>query len=511
MQLKSFLQKHFWLIALTLLGFALIAIVYRVTTVCISQDCYWQLTLAKSWAQGHGHYLYGRPHNIFQPGYSIAVAIFSFVFKDFYLSGKLVNVIFGTLMIPLTYFLWKYLENKKVAVLSAVLLAIQPAALMHRTLTLTDVLLSFFIILSIVSLYYSQKNMRFIMITGFAASAAALTRPEGYAVTAAIILTLFIWNKLYIINNLKTFLKNKYVIIGCLLFLVPLLSWWTRNWILLHEIFTNYYNVKDIQPFGHMGLTWIKTICETMTIPLFILALFGIIWSLKKKSKTYLPIYLAILFYSALHMYFPRGHERFVLGILPLLLGLFSLGFFSIFEFLKNWKPNWNKLIIPITTILIIIIIIFNFNILITKEIPNWSTAETNHVLFKELGEWFDKNTPDNSAILAGDPAVYEFFIKKKVYGYDEANYMANINMQMNPSLKSSIWTFYPYYCKSRGIHYMVARDQMEWYYQYTQHPLADEFKEYKVSVNNEIVTLEPLKLFESKSGTKIYLYKVDW
>src|SRR3989344_2655787 len=151
----------------------------------------------------------------FFPLYPIAIKLFSYLFKDFFISGVLVSNLSLLIMSFVLYKLTKLLFNDKIALSSVKFLFLYPTSFIYSAVYAESMLT----LLIILACYLSEKKK--ILPSVIVASLAALTKLSGILVTMPLM-----------INHLKSYFKtykdfrskvnNQAVITKFLLILLPL-------------------------------------------------------------------------------------------------------------------------------------------------------------------------------------------------------------------------------------------------------------------------------------------------
>lgn len=117
----------------------------------------------------------------YQPLYSIIIAFFHLFFKDIEFCGKLVSVISGALLVIVIYLLAKKLYNKKIALMSAILVVFYPIYVSCSTEVLTESLYTFLrtaaILTGLIALKTGKKV--YFITTGVMIGLSYLTRAIG--------------------------------------------------------------------------------------------------------------------------------------------------------------------------------------------------------------------------------------------------------------------------------------------------------------------------------------------
>jgi len=99
-------------------------------------------------------------------------------------SMRIVEVIFGVLTVAIMYLLTKKLFNEKVALISSLLLAVTPLHVIYSRFAYTDVMLLFFMLVSVLFTEYSfdRKSYRYPLLAGLFAALAFLTKYSAIVV-----------------------------------------------------------------------------------------------------------------------------------------------------------------------------------------------------------------------------------------------------------------------------------------------------------------------------------------
>ncbi|MHB2155324.1 ArnT family glycosyltransferase [Calditrichota bacterium GD2] len=168
----------------------------------ISPDGTHYALLGFNWLH-HGHYVSGGsqfPDVIQPPLYPLLLGLFSFVVSP-ELGGKLVSLIFGLGLIAMAYwFVIRLSQNRKLAGVTALLVAFSPALVAVSSQVATESLFLFllFSVFSTLSLFIKDehpKARRFLILAGMCSGLAYLTRPEMIAYIFMAVIILLVWRK----------------------------------------------------------------------------------------------------------------------------------------------------------------------------------------------------------------------------------------------------------------------------------------------------------------------------
>jgi hypothetical protein len=135
--------------------------------------------------------------NVFSPGYPLFIALVHLVVPDLEPAGRLASVLFGTLLISLSFFLGKraFKDNGKALWLSF-LVAVHPYLIRYSGEVLSESLTTFLFTLSVFLFYiaWQEKRRLLIAFSGFCLALCYLTRPEYLIYYAPLILAL-LWKR----------------------------------------------------------------------------------------------------------------------------------------------------------------------------------------------------------------------------------------------------------------------------------------------------------------------------
>lgn len=246
---------------------------------------------------------------------------------------KILELIFASGSIYLTYLIAKNIFNEEVGLVSALFLAFSPTFFFFSTIALSGVPSLFF---SLLGVYFFINKKYFA--TGLFAGIAFMTRFIQLFIFLTLILVLFIY-----FNKEKTFFKKTFkLLIGFSFFTIPYLIF---NFINYGNIFYPFLLqnilVKTTGFIYHIPF-WFYFIFLFKENFLYILSFFGIFLILRKKSnikKTTIVLIFSI-FFIFLNL-IKHKEMRLLIVILPYLYILTS---YMIIDF-KNKLKNKNKII----------------------------------------------------------------------------------------------------------------------------------------------------------------------
>jgi hypothetical protein len=333
-------------------------------------------------------------------------------------------------------------------------------------------------------------------LAAFTAGLSALTRWEGYAVVGTVIF--YITWKLQASNKHERSMFISIVIV----MLIPA-AWLLRNVILTG----NMLSVDHLLYFGEpsLGLGWFYAFVDAIAWPLLLLSVIGLLLSFRK-YKSYVILYVFFTFYSVIHIIWPVSGSRYVIPLMPILLGWSSL---ALFNFLNNAGLGKDRVSKTVRYAVygIIITIFLCASLLYVQE----QTVKFNneYKLERELAKWLNENADKNSTTLVADTAIVGFYTDARLIGYDDYTGYVYKTLRDNPSQKWSI-LLYIKFLKENNIHYFVPYSSTSTHYYFGTKTLADNFQETNFTIDDQNISLEPIKIFYDDQNRRLYLYRVD-
>jgi 4-amino-4-deoxy-L-arabinose transferase-like glycosyltransferase len=312
--------------------------------------------------------------------------------------------IIGALSVCLVYLLGKKLFNKKVAVYSAILFLLIPLHVVYSAKILTDVMFTFFVLLTFFSFWkgYEEENKKHKILFGVFLALTLLSR-----YTALWIIPIFLIYFLVRDKSLK-FAKDKYLWYSVLVFFITLIPW------LIYGIF-EYNNplgafIHGFKASGYWGglQSWtffFQYWWQMFSIIgfVFVIALIYILYKKEffKKEIYFLLIWFA--FFLGMAIYMPHKEDRFILAIVPT-IALIS-GYFI--DEIKKYK----KFILAG----IILISLFSLSSQFYKTFEN-SYTDTN-TCFLESNKFLE-GVNKNSVIITDESTVIYYYTKLETKFY---------------------------------------------------------------------------------------------
>jgi hypothetical protein len=284
-------------------------------------------------------------NNVFSPGYPLFVGLLHLVIPDVELAGRLISVLFGTLLIWLSFvFGRRVFRDDKKAVLLSFLVAFHPLLVTYSGKVLSESVATFFFCLTIFLFYVSwQENRRLLLgLAGFCLVLTYLTRPEYLVYYGPLILLLLASKRLS----------------DSLIFLLPLCVIGSLYALYLHDR-TGLWMVSNkatLSPFVSLSTFFVNiplvVFCFLMAIsPLFVL-LTGL--GFAKIPNSYRNLLLMVVVFHIVSLAFiSHSTKRYSVEFIPLCLIGAVEGFYVITQYAAR---SFNHRLVRLVMICIVVV-----------------------------------------------------------------------------------------------------------------------------------------------------------
>lgn len=352
--------------------------------------------------------LYENPSLIFSeqmwgitpPMFYIIVAVFD-IFLPQEFAARLVPVLFALSGIFLIYLLGKEIKNKKLGLLAALFLTLNPWFWMISNRILLDVPLTTLAILNsyfLIKLYKTKEN-KFLALSIISFILIILTKSVGIMFLPLNIIIIFY---VYFRNKIKNPLK--YIIPILLTIVFTLFLFWSQiskyiKYLSLDKIKSNYLIINNIFDvlFGYVP-SQLYLLLYLAAIVFFIALIYLIIKSNQRFVYYFLLLWIASVFIFRLFF----GSSDIVRYVLPALPALLLLILLVLYELLTKIEIKY--------IYIILLIAIISIPLLLQGAQINKFTSYSK-TGFREAGTWLKENVdPDNSIIYAGSPFQTQYY-----------------------------------------------------------------------------------------------------
>lgn len=367
--------------------------------------------------------------NVFSPGYPLFIALVHSVVPDLELAGRLVSVLFGTLLIGLAFFLGKkVLKDDGKAVWLSFLVAFHPYLVRYSGEVLSESLAIFLFTLAIFSFYmaWQENGSIFAVLSGLCLALTYLTRPE-YLIFYIPLMSAFLWRRR---------------IVDSALFLLPIVVLGSLYMLYLHSQTGLWIisNKATISPFVSLSAFFrnipVVSLCFLEAIsPLFLV--FAVV-GFRKTSVPYRNTLVLLIIFHILSLSFV-GHatKRYSLEFVPLCLIAAVEGIYLAVPYLARFFKG-RLLVYQVMIALIVAVSIFQ------AYVP----MRSDRVLQKKAGLFLLSHDP-GSTVAARLPIV-AFYARGK-----------NVDLMSELSTDRSIAHFNSLVTQ-KGIKYLILDEKIE-------------------------------------------------
>lgn len=362
---------------------------------------------------------------------SIAFAIFGI----YDTVARTVPVIFGSLTVFVTYLVAKQLFDKKIGLISCLILALLPFHIVFSRQVLVDVPLSFFVILFLYFIvkYRMTEHSIYSYLTGVSCGLGFISKEVGI-----ITLPIFL---------VYTFMTHTLKLSKFVVFLTGLFSGIFPYFILIltrEDAMNALYNYGQFQLSKEVTTIFSLRYSSTLineafgyVLPILWVVTFFLIWkdARQTKSRKYIEgIILLALTLGTLFLFYellPSKGDRFLITLLPpgVILGCA----FLISNLIRSLHSQ------RLLYLVIVPLIIFSNNFFLSKAFPLDDLRISDNLgnpWDREVALWIKNNTPADSAVLTPDGKlanIIRFYSNHEVYSIENSENPAY--MQVNPGL----------------------------------------------------------------------------
>jgi 4-amino-4-deoxy-L-arabinose transferase-like glycosyltransferase len=334
------------------------------------------------------------------------------------ITARLINVLFDAGIIIIIYFIAIEVTDKRVALITAVLVAINPSHIMHSHLVIVDNTLTFFCMLALLYIYrlYRDPAMKWYLLAGIFIALAAASKYTGVFLLLVLIAAHLL--RYPSSQNAIQSLKERPFLIS--LGLTVLIFFALNPYIILDwGTFQKDFSFEQHHvSYGHLGVVASKStlfyyLGETTPSALgwiFYIVIFATIVNfIQRKERKDLLLVIFPLIYVAIVSTWEMRAERYILPVFPILILIGSIGLIRFWDWFINYskrkqitnilssKVNQIPLIILTGIVIAYQLIATDVNYLQSIGLPDTRTITKN---------WIQKNVSPGSVIATGPYGV---------------------------------------------------------------------------------------------------------
>jgi len=395
---------HQKLIIITAVGF-LLRLYVTIGAVTIATDAITHLRLVSEFTSGN---LYGIFDMDRPPLYALCVSLVSLITDSPVTAGRIVSLVFGTLTIPLCFYIGRFIYGTRAGILTAFFVAIHPYLVRYSGEVLTEGL--YYFITSLVLLIglkvIKDKSYLLAIVLGVVGSLAYLTKPGamGYMIIfSAIIFFAYL-------RRLRSEFTRRILIIvlAWVAFLVvaaPYLYFLSQA--SGEVMMTGRGGASDVMiTAGRIVTTGLyfmdfgKAYPEAYTYPFFLLFLI-FLWKLPSRiisrdiTERELWVFAIQIFYFGIYM-IAGARRRYLVQIMPLGMAFSAIGFIYLADKIKVRKKQAAVLTIAF-------LLLFFTAVQLPKAMVK---LKAHHLPEKQAGLWLAEHGGKGSTILTRTPIM---------------------------------------------------------------------------------------------------------
>ena len=382
-------------------------------------------------------------NSLYPPIYDVFTALYYLIAGPSVFAGRLVAVTFSVLSVLVIFELTRRLYEPKTALLSAVLFAVMPGIIWVSRLAMIETLLIF--VFSLCLLYFfswvsngreRDRKISIVLLTvGVAVKYQALV-----ILPLIMLLAMFFWNRTYLKNELKRWLKLPRLgiivaaVIGvCMVFLVLFLSGVLD--VLLFAIKTGteqkavFSSRYPLPIFYLIEMTWFDNLIHPVSLFLYLLGLAGLglmVWRRKQADK-YLLLWFAVVY--VVFTLIPNREWRYVTVAFPVLAIAAACFLTSTYGRLQGvWRNSGKSLARKwVSKLLVAFLVVFTVagGFLSCYDAYVWVNQTELNVPIEEAVNWVAPNLSGNQCVAVICPLnrfnqyMVRYYLNVKDSGFD--------------------------------------------------------------------------------------------
>ena len=330
------------------------------------------------------------------------ISFFMLFSQDPIFPARLVSVIFGIFTIPLIYYLGKEIWNKKIGLITAILVTFSVWEIAWSRQARLYTQLQFFYLLSLLMFYklLQNKTFKYLILTSLFTLVAILTHSLGFSLLLIFAIYLFVnYEDLkQLLGKVKSSLTRKHKLILCILLALSIIL---VSYLIFKTI--KYYNYTFINYFTPY-LYYIRF----SHVQFFYAGLIGMLVSLREFKKSSLLILSYFIPFLVISFAVYLLHYRYLFFILPILFIFTSYLIYKISIYFRKYSL--------LAGVILLALIIINGFIFIPKEQYSLETF-TPQPDFKSAYEYVKANMQEDDVIIDAYPALGKIYLGKVDYG----------------------------------------------------------------------------------------------
>jgi len=385
-----------------LVGLGFLLRLYAVfAAVTISVDSVGYIRLASEFLAGN----YSGIMDTFRPPlYPLLISIFSYVFQDIELSARIVSLVFGTLVIPFSFYFARFISNEKIGLLTAFFVAFHPYLIRFSGDVLTESTYHFMLLMiTFLSLRaVVNRSILAAFLAGVFIALGYVTKPGAIVIMPLLSFMIIFYN----IRSIKRDWGKRLLLLlsswGIFMFMaLPYLLFLSKElgsgsvsgkydvWVIVNVFIDIFIRGR------HLG-TFIQHFPEAMSLALFPFFIYGL-YRRFKEGFPRVEVWLLVMIVFYCFMYIIVGSsKRYLVHLMPFTLIFVAMGFCYFEQYLyvkfKKKAPVYVFILLALITL---------------AHMPvALAPLKANHLPEKLAGEWILEHDGEGVKILTRKPIV---------------------------------------------------------------------------------------------------------
>lgn len=326
--------------------------------------------------------------NVFSPMYPVFLGLFHLVVRDLELSGRLVSLVSGMLVIYLSFLLGRKVSGSGTKALAvALLLAFQPHLVRYSGQVLSESLATLLFTLTVFCFYVGWQGHRrsFIAVSGFCLVLAYLTRPEYLVFFTPLMLLLLM--KKRITDTVALLLP--FCVLGCLY--LGYLHMETGLWMVSKRV-----TLSPFVPFGTFLVT-IPFVSYEFFVALFpLFFLFALMGYRRVDGKYRLLVLLLTAFHILSLSFISHSTKRYSVEFIPICMVFAVEGMWVVSDYARRFMPRR------------MIFCVLGAVIILSGVVQSYTPARHDRALHKAAGLFLLRS--DQGSVIASRLPIIAFY-----------------------------------------------------------------------------------------------------
>ena len=400
------------------LGFFIrLYVVLNAATIATDSPLY--IELARNFAEGD---YYGGLNIIRPPLYPAMISLVSYIVGDLELAGRVVSLVFGTLVIWASFYLGRFIYNERAGVISALFVALHPYMTRFSGEVLTEGLYYFLVttatLLGLKAVL--ARSTRLMFFAGLFCALAYLTKPGGIGFLV-LITSLALFHEP---GRIREDWKRRLIVLGSgwavfVILALPYIFFLyeeTGAVAIKGKFVSSVFASKEAFPVSMNVKKFLEHFPESFSYPFFLTFLYGV-YRRGREGFTLVERYLLFILTAWWIVYFlTLPSRRYLVHLMPMALVMAAAGFVYVEQWIEVRFKQKARVIISVLILVMSAI-----------QLPRAMVSLHAHRLpEKKAGLWIKDNVGTGAVIMSHKPIVAYYAEGRyvRIYGGDVMRYI---------------------------------------------------------------------------------------